>query len=355
MYLKMKNKILLAESHPELLKEWNYEKNFIKPQEITAGSNKKIYWICIKCAEPFFLSPKDKIRAKNLNYCKHSKEIYNRKPNIKTFLYQKFPELQEEWSKTNKLKFNEVSVSSDIKADWICKKCKSFWAAKIGHRVKSSIDTQNGGCPFCNGKKVNETNSLAVKIPELVKFWSFNNIISPNNVAPHSRKSVKWICDCCNNEYCQPIWEKTKNYLYNRNIKCLECSGNRFSNQNITKEYLNNILKIEIINQYPIERIKNQSRNGGKIKIDFKFELNSQIYFIEYNGGQHYSPITFFSSSKEQAEIAFKKQQSRDEFVRQYCKDNNIILIEIDGRKYQFNKIEEFLINKFKELNIISF
>ena len=37
----------LATTHPELAKEWNYEKNNgITPQNITYGSGKKVWWIC---------------------------------------------------------------------------------------------------------------------------------------------------------------------------------------------------------------------------------------------------------------------------------------------------------------------
>ncbi len=37
----------LSETHPEILKEWNYKRNIdVSPREITYGSNKKVWWIC---------------------------------------------------------------------------------------------------------------------------------------------------------------------------------------------------------------------------------------------------------------------------------------------------------------------
>ena len=37
----------LATTHPDLCKEWNYEKNIdLTPQDITYGSGKKVWWIC---------------------------------------------------------------------------------------------------------------------------------------------------------------------------------------------------------------------------------------------------------------------------------------------------------------------
>lgn len=39
----------LATTSPQLYKEWNWEKNEIKPTEITAGSHKKVWWKCPTC------------------------------------------------------------------------------------------------------------------------------------------------------------------------------------------------------------------------------------------------------------------------------------------------------------------
>lgn len=55
--------------------------------------------------------------------------------------------------------------------------------------------------------------------------------------------------------------------------------------------------------------------------IKFIREYNT---FVEYNGIQHYNPKMAFGGS-----FKFERQQARDEYVRQYCKDNNIKLIEI--------------------------
>ena len=40
----------LETTHPELAKEWDYEKNYpLKPEDVTIGSNKIVYWICPIC------------------------------------------------------------------------------------------------------------------------------------------------------------------------------------------------------------------------------------------------------------------------------------------------------------------
>ena len=67
------------------------------------------------------------------------------------------------------------------------------------------------------------------------------------------------------------------------------------------------------------------------------FDNNINIkYLIEYQGKQHYEPIDWFGGTK-----AFLNQQIRDNIKREYCKINNINLIEIPY--WDFNNIEDIL------------
>ena len=39
----------LVKKYPDIAKEWHYEKNvWLKPQMVTAGSSKKVWWVCEK-------------------------------------------------------------------------------------------------------------------------------------------------------------------------------------------------------------------------------------------------------------------------------------------------------------------
>lgn len=70
------------------------------------------------------------------------------------------------------------------------------------------------------------------------------------------------------------------------------------------------------------DQVPNEINTSGHAYIDFYLpEYNT---FVEYNGIQHYNPKMAFGGS-----FKFERQQARDEYVRQYCKDNNIKLIEI--------------------------
>lgn len=85
------------------------------------------------------------------------------------------------------------------------------------------------------------------------------------------------------------------------------------------------------------------ARSSNVIYIDFIFKINNRIYAIEYNGKQHYKYIPFFHAN---GYIDYEKQLRRDEVLREYCKDKNIILIEI---KYNLteNEVRKLLCDTF--------
>lgn len=45
----MKEKKILAFERPDLLKEWDFEKNTSLPKDYVFGSHKKVWWKCHKC------------------------------------------------------------------------------------------------------------------------------------------------------------------------------------------------------------------------------------------------------------------------------------------------------------------
>ena len=85
-------------------------------------------------------------------------------------------------------------------------------------------------------------------------------------------------------------------------------------------------------------------------RCDFYFEKDGQKYIVEYNGHQHYQPVQFGKMSSSIAIENLKKQQFRDQQLRDLCKKHNINLIEIDGREYQGYKIKDYLEKELSEI-----
>jgi hypothetical protein len=126
----------------------------------------------------------------------------------------------------------------------------------------------------------------------------------------------------------------------------LDGSGCRFCSAGKNEKLVETILKLfnmNYIRQFNI-KLPNAKRNN---RIDYY--LPDYNLFIEYNGEQHYKPVTW-ESDTETARENFEKQKYRDAAVRKYCFDNNINLFEINGRKYAGKKLIKYLTEQFREL-----
>ena len=73
------------------------------------------------------------------------------------------------------------------------------------------------------------------------------------------------------------------------------------------------------------------------------FDNNKKLIgLIEFQGGQHYRAVEYFGG-----EDGFKLNQARDASKRNYCKENNIPLLEISYTKFdQINEILKEFIEK---------
>ena len=176
----------LATTNPELLKEWNYERNMdITPQSVTAGSGKKVWWSC-KNGHEWKTSIAKRSNGRNCPYCSNKKILagYND-------LATTNPELLKEWNyeKNKNISPLDLTKKSNIKVWWICKN---------GHEWKASLNSRNRtGCPYCSNQKVIAGyNDLATTNPELLKEWNYerNMDITPQSVTSGSGKKVWWKC-----------------------------------------------------------------------------------------------------------------------------------------------------------------
>ena len=72
--------------------------------------------------------------------------------------------------------------------------------------------------------------------------------------------------------------------------------------------------------------------------------------FIEYNGRQHYEAVKYSRNwTDDYAKNELINRQKRDKDIQYYCKNNNINLWEIDGRKYFNQNLVDLIKNHFNE------
>lgn len=178
-------------------------------------------------------------------------------------------------------------------------------------------DLMNGhGCPKC-GKE----SSIEKQVLSLYEFINRSNIIHKNKYDYSKTVYTNYITKVTITCPEHGEFEQTPaNHL--KGEGCPRCHT-QSKGESLIEDFLkdNNIV---FIKQYSIECPIN---NSGKARIDFYLpDINC---FIEYNGKQHYVPIEYFGG-----QLKFEQQQRRDQFIRDYCYDNNIRLIEI---KYDDN------------------
>lgn len=237
-------------------------------------------------------------------------------------------ENMDQWLLDNKKsikRIDDVSRALD-KINWECLalNCNYKWEARPND-IKSGY-----GCPQCTGK-VRLTNNI-------VDQWLIDNkkLIKRVDNIKGTHTNINWICL---NTNCNHIWSATPGSIKNGERGCPKCNLPGYNEKLIL-----NFLAEKEVNFEWQKNIKELNANETRpLKIDFYFPTHKVA--LEYNGIQHYQPAGFGSITAEQAKINFSYQQERDEYKRIFCKKNNILLVEIDGRYYRDNKLIEYLEN----------
>ena len=172
----------LAEAHPELVSEWS-EKNLpLTPDDITFGSNKKVWWKGT-CGHEWQTSVKARSSGEKCPICSGARVIegINDLSTLK-------PELASEWSEKNEIKPTEVSIGSHKKVIWKCK-LGHEWIATVKSRTINKT-----GCPYCSHNKVIAGfNDLATLFPEVADEWSDKNEKKSTEVMAFAKRAW-WQC-----------------------------------------------------------------------------------------------------------------------------------------------------------------
>ena len=106
-------------------------------------------------------------------------------------------------------------------------------------------------------------------------------------------------------------------------------------NQSHGEEIIENWLKNNNISYNHNYLIKTDSSVRKSCNIFVDFYIPCKNLFIEYNGKQHYVSVKYFGG-----DINFKQQINRDNFLKEYCQNNNINLLIIDYTKSKNDIIE---------------
>lgn len=204
----------LATTHPQTLKLWS-DRNKLSPTEVTAGSHKKVWWVCENGHEWEALVVAVVLDGCGCPYCAGKRAIPG-----ETDLVTMRPDIMKEWDAGKNAHINpgEILPSSHEKVWWKCELGHSWQAV-----VFSRTGEQSSGCPYCTGRKVLPGfNDLATRKPKLAEEWyqPLNGELKPENVTLGSNKKVWWKCSDGH------VWQAA---VYSRTRKkaagCPVCAG----------------------------------------------------------------------------------------------------------------------------------
>lgn len=207
-----KGKTDFASQHPELLNEWDYEKNEVSPEEVFSNSHKKVYWKCKSGHESYPASLANKCKGRGCPMC--DGKIRERDKNSFGVLH---PELLEQIHPIQDRPFDpyEFGPSSEREVHWICEKGHDWYA-----RIKKRSLGQ--GCPYCSNNKVwTGFNDLEYLYPDVAKEWhpTKNGDLLPSKVLSKKNSKAWWLCSKCGESYEAFIANRTSKGTSHRNCK----------------------------------------------------------------------------------------------------------------------------------------
>jgi len=175
--------------YPKLVAEWHPTKNGeLTPDRVTYGSSRRVWWKCARGVDhEWRASPNS--RTANRTGCPFCANVA---VSVTNSLASIAPDLAVEWDAEKNGKGAERVVAYSARpAWWRCPVADDHvWMTSPNQRV-----SRGTGCPFCAGRRVSRTNSLAAVAPEIAREWHpTRNRIAPTDVVAGAQKRVWWRC-----------------------------------------------------------------------------------------------------------------------------------------------------------------
>jgi hypothetical protein len=211
----------LAHVAPAIARRWHPAKNgSLTPSTVSARSAGYAWFVCAsKARHAFRTKIKRMVDDDRCSYC----EGWEVAPD--TSLAALHPELAAEWHKSRNGARTPEKVSPHSAEDvwWRC-------PAGRNHVYRASIHDRamrGRGCPFCSGRRLSVTNTLAARFPKLAKEWhpTKNGALRPSAVLATSPQTVWWKCGAGPDH----VWHDSVRHRTRTITHCPFCRGHRLS------------------------------------------------------------------------------------------------------------------------------
>ena len=204
-YIDSIKKNSIAAAMPEIVDEWDFEKNgSIKPEYVSRNSRQKYYWICPICGYSYLAPPTSRYRGTGCPACS-GKVVHTGYNDLKT----KNPEILAEWDYEKNTEIDPTTVfyrSADI----------VWWKCAEGHSWQKSVysRTKNKSCcPYCTGRRViTGFNDLQTKRPDLAEEWDYSlNDTTPDKIHYNNQTiQAHWICKQCGHRWVHTVSQRDR-------------------------------------------------------------------------------------------------------------------------------------------------
>src|SRR6185312_8568484 len=179
----------LACVRPDIAKMWHPTKNrSLTPHDVLPNSGRSVWWRCTEAPDHVWRGPiANKIRH-GCPFCK------GRRLCCSNSLAVVAPEVAAQWHgpKNGRLRPSDVFHRSGRIVWWKCDAAADHeWRTAVVNRRK-----MGPGCPFCSGKWLAPSSSLAARFPALAAQWHRlkNRSLRPIDVHPGTNRHVWWKC-----------------------------------------------------------------------------------------------------------------------------------------------------------------
>lgn len=240
---------------PELSLQWDHELNQrLRPNNVTSGSNRKVWWRCMTNSEHVW---KAQIASRALNgrgcpYCAGA--VAHPTDNLTTTAW--WADHKHEWHRDNTVAPESLRPNSHQKSQWICAKpeCGEVWLAAISDRFRGR------GCPACANQVKTEKNKLSKTHERVAADWhqEKNGVTTPDMVIAGSTCEAWWKCATCGYEPHKPT-----EIRYRVKFGCKKCKAEARKNNRKPK-------KDSLADKFPeITEAWDYEKNGSAKPIHF--------------------------------------------------------------------------------------